>query len=185
MPVCSHAFTRRFPPCSTQHRRHSKRVVQQIAYKTVSNMAERWTLALTCIIMNTTARPRTHAHAHLVGWWMEEPLMIGQNQHKTFSLTGQDSLFFFPSSSSVVTSHDRLLSSYSHQPGPPTRHYPKLSAQIFTISGGRQQARNLARICKCVCVWGTMNGCGGEQLYMLRVFSEGKCTLSPSRGEHR
>lgn len=37
---------------AAQYRRHSKRVVQQRAYKTVSNMAVGWTLALTCIIMN-------------------------------------------------------------------------------------------------------------------------------------
>lgn len=98
-------------------------------------------------------------------------------QDKLISTSLNQSLVLF----SVVTSHDRLFSSHSHQLGPPTWHYLKLSDQIFAISGGGEQARTLALICECVCVWifsGTMNGCAGEQLYMLFVFSQGKCTVS-------
>lgn len=191
-----------FLPCNTQYRRHSKRVVQQRAYKTVSNMAVGWTLALTCIIINTHPHTHTHARTHtprLLRFMNGvTALMTGLNQHETSSPTGASRpqphyirvWFLF----SVVTSHNKSFSSCSHQLGPPTWHDPKLSTQISAISGGGEQAWNLARFCEfvracaCVCLYLAWNNewwhCQLVSNYACYLcFSEGKCALSPSSGE--
>lgn len=129
-----------------------------------------------------------HQHDH----WLDNLASTSLHQSPCFS--------FLPACVfSVVSSHYVSFSSRGHQLLPPARSFPKLFAQISSLSGwGKRRVgcgMLLAAVngcaCMCLCV-GVCPVCVDERLpcqsasdYACCVLSEGKCTLPQSSGEPR